>query len=213
MVHYKLSYFPIRFAGEIPRQILAYAGQKFEDNRIPQADWPALKSTMPFGTLPVLYVDGKPLGQSHAISRFLARQYGINGRCPWEEAQVNAIADQFKDYFNDIRTYNLVKMGFAQGDADKLYKETFLPNFKNNYAFFTSYLKASGAGFLIGDSLSWVDLLVAQHTSDLLPDSGSVFATSASIFDEFPELKAHQKKIHSIPNIKKWIETRPVTPL
>ncbi|EGT53661.1 hypothetical protein CAEBREN_28166 [Caenorhabditis brenneri] len=45
MVHYKLSYFPIRFAGEIPRQILAYAGQKFEDNRIPQADWPALKSS------------------------------------------------------------------------------------------------------------------------------------------------------------------------
>ncbi|EFO91390.1 CRE-GST-30 protein [Caenorhabditis remanei] len=168
---------------------------------------------MPFGTLPVLYVDGRPLGQSHAISRYLARQFGINGRCPWEEAQVNAIADQFKDYFNEIRTYNLVKMGFAEGDSEKLYADTFLPNFKKNFQFFTNFLKSSGAGFLIGDSLTWVDLLIAQHTSDLLSDSGSVFAASSSIFDDFPELKAHQKKIHSIPNIKKWIETRPATPL
>ncbi|CAP24213.1 Protein CBR-GST-30 [Caenorhabditis briggsae] len=212
MVHYKLSYFPIRWAGEVPRQILAYAGQKFEDNRIQQADWPELKPSTPFGQLPVLEVDGRPLGQSHAISRYLARQFGINGRCPWEEAQVNAIADQFKDYLSDIRPYNLVKMGFAQGDADQLYTETFLPNFKKHYQFFTRFLKASGAGFLIGDSLTWVDILIAQHTSDLLSDSGSVFATKDSIIDEFPELKAHQKKIHAIPNLKKWIETRPVTP-
>lgn len=43
MVHYKVSYFPIRGAGEIARQILAYAGQEFEDHRIPKEEWPTVK--------------------------------------------------------------------------------------------------------------------------------------------------------------------------
>ena len=29
--------------------------------------------------------------------------------------------------------------------------------------------------------------------------------------DSYPELKAHCERIGNIPNIKKWIETRPVT--
>uniref|UniRef100_A0A8R1IXB1 glutathione transferase n=1 Tax=Caenorhabditis japonica TaxID=281687 RepID=A0A8R1IXB1_CAEJA len=212
MPHYKISYFPLRFAGEVARQILAYAGQDFEDDRIANHNWPAIKPKVPFGTLPVLYVDGKPLGQSHAIARYLAREFGINGKTAWEEAQVNSIADQFKDYFSEIKEYNMVKMGFAEGDADKLYKEVFLPSFKKNYQLFTKFLKSSGSGFLVGDSLTWVDLLVAQHTADLLPASGSVFVAKGLILNEFPELRAHQQKIHAIPNIEKWLKTRPITP-
>ncbi|EGT52653.1 CBN-GST-8 protein [Caenorhabditis brenneri] len=205
MVHYKLSYFPIRGAGEIARQIFAYAGQEFEDNRIPKEEWPAIKPSTPFGQLPLLEVDGKVLAQSHAISRYLARQFGINGKSAWEEAQVNAVADQYKDYLNEVRPYFMVKMGFAEGDAEALAKDVFLPGFKKNYAFFANFLKSSGSGYLVGDSLTWVDLLLAQHTADLL-------AADGSLLNEFPQFKAHQEKVHSNANIKKWLETRPVTP-
>uniref|UniRef100_A0A8R1DKL7 glutathione transferase n=1 Tax=Caenorhabditis japonica TaxID=281687 RepID=A0A8R1DKL7_CAEJA len=204
MVHYKITYFPIRGAGEIGRQILSYAGQEFEDNRIQGEDWPALKPTTPFGQLPILEVDGKVLAQSHTIARYLARQFQLNGKTAWEEAQVNSIADQFKDYLNEIRSYFVVKMGYGQGDVDALFKDVFLPAFKKNYTFFSNFLKASGSGYLVGDSLTFVDLLVAQHSADLL-------SANANALDAFPEFKTHQEKVHSDPKLKKWLETRPVT--
>ncbi|CAI2332132.1 unnamed protein product [Caenorhabditis sp. 36 PRJEB53466] len=205
MVHYKISYFPLRGAGELARQILTYVGQEFEDHRISREEWPAIKPTTPFGQLPLLEVDGKVLAQSHAIARYLARQFGINGKTAWEEAQVNSIADQFKDYQNEARPYFMAKMGFSDGDVDALFKDTFLPAFNKNFGFFANFLKASGSGYLVGDSLTFVDLLIAQHVSDLL-------AANPTIFAEHPEFKAHQEKVHSNANIKKWIETRPVTP-
>ncbi|CAI2332168.1 unnamed protein product [Caenorhabditis sp. 36 PRJEB53466] len=212
MVHYKLSYLELRGLAEPARQILAYAGEVFEDVRIERKDWPALKSKMPFGTVPVLHVDGKPLGQSHAIARYLARQFGLAGQNAWEEAQVNSIADLVKDYQLEIRPFFLVKAGFGDGDVEKLYREGFVPAFKKHYTFLTNALKANGSGFLVGDSLTWVDLVVAQQTSDVLATKNSLLGGRAELLDEFPELKEHQKKIHSIPRIAKWLQIRPVTP-
>jgi glutathione S-transferase len=76
MVQYKLTYFDLRALGEPARLILHYAKQPFDDVRITHADWPKLKPSTPFGQVPVLEVDGKPLAQSFAIYRYLARQFG-----------------------------------------------------------------------------------------------------------------------------------------
>ena len=40
-----------------------------------------LISEMPLGFMPLLEVDGKPLSQSMAINRFLARRFGMFSRC------------------------------------------------------------------------------------------------------------------------------------
>ncbi len=37
---------------------------------------------LPFGQLPVLEVDGVIIAQSHAIARFLAREFGTYATCP-----------------------------------------------------------------------------------------------------------------------------------
>ncbi|EGT49305.1 hypothetical protein CAEBREN_30187 [Caenorhabditis brenneri] len=180
MVPYKLSYFSVRGAGEIARQIFVYAGEEFEDNRISKGEWSAIEPNTPFGQVPILEVDGKVFAQSHAISRYLARQFGINRKSAWEEAQVNAIANQFKDYLNEVRPYFMVKVGFAEGDVEALAKDVLLPGFKKNYGFFAKFLKSLGSGYLVGDSLTWVDLLIAQHTADLLADD-------ESLLNEFPQ--------------------------
>ncbi|CAL2039226.1 unnamed protein product [Caenorhabditis brenneri] len=183
MVHYNLSYFSVRGAGEIARQIVVYAGEEFEDNRVPKGSGQlSSQVNTPFGQLPLLEVDGMVLAQSHAISRYLARQFGINGKDAWEEAQV----------------------GFAERDVEALAKDVLIPGFKKNYRFFSNFLKSSGSGYLVGDSLTWVDLLLAQHTADLLADD-------ESLLNEFPQFKAHQEKVHSNANIKKWSEARPVS--
>ncbi|CAL2033547.1 unnamed protein product [Caenorhabditis brenneri] len=205
MVHYKLIYFPLRARGEIARQIFAYAGKDYEEKSVTFEQWPALKNTTPFGQLPVLEVDGKPLGQSYAIARYLAQEFGIAGKNDIEKAEVDAIADQFKDYLNEVVPYLTVAAGFKPGDANQLRTDVFVPNFKKHFAFFESILASNPSGFFVGNSLTWVDLLISQHISEVLEKD-------LKVVEEFKKVQAHRKKIQSIDSIKNWIARRPEYP-
>ncbi|VDL83412.1 unnamed protein product [Nippostrongylus brasiliensis] len=61
------------------------------------------------------------------------------------------------------------------------------------------------SGFLVGDSFTWADLYLANF-ADLLPKV-------PTLYDGFPEAKAHAEMVRAIPALKKWIETRPKTDL
>ncbi|RCN48923.1 glutathione S-transferase protein [Ancylostoma caninum] len=204
MVHYKLTYFDGRGAAEIIRQVFVLAGQDYEDVRLSHEEWPKHKAQMPFGQMPVLEVDGKQLAQSLAIVRFIARKFGFAGKCLFEEALVDSIADQHKDFINEIRPFLRVSMGFEQGDLEKLAKEIYLPAREKFFGFMTKFLKESKSGYLVGDSLTFADLYLAETSSEL---AKKIPAT----YDGFPEVKAHAEKVRSNPALKKWIETRPVT--
>jgi hypothetical protein len=71
---------------------------------------------MPFGMLPVLEIDGKLVGQSNSIARYLAKQYGLAGRDEWESLQCDMLVDtltdlkqgmQFQNFWNCLYTYIL----------------------------------------------------------------------------------------------------------
>lgn len=63
---------------------------------------------MPFGMLPVLEVDGKPVGQSNAIARHLARQYNLTGKNEWEALQCDALVDTLGDLKQGTVKFDLV---------------------------------------------------------------------------------------------------------
>ncbi|VDN35040.1 unnamed protein product [Cylicostephanus goldi] len=110
--------------------IVRFLARKF-DVRLTQEEWPKHKAggwfgyqkqisiyaaEMPFGQMPVLEVDGKKLAQSFAIVRFLARKFGYAGKTPFEEALVDSIADQWKDFMQEVQPAVKVALGFEQGD-------------------------------------------------------------------------------------------------
>jgi glutathione S-transferase len=66
----KLSYFPIEGRGEAIRLALHIGEIPFEDHRIPFPEWPGVKGTTPWGSIPILEVDGKTIAQSNTILRF-----------------------------------------------------------------------------------------------------------------------------------------------
>lgn len=79
---------------QVSRQMFHLSGTPFEDHRVTMEDWPKYKDSesvpssdpmdyrivaaTPFGQMPVLFVDGKPLPQSFAIARYLANLFGTN---------------------------------------------------------------------------------------------------------------------------------------
>ncbi|KAL6736817.1 hypothetical protein Aduo_007124 [Ancylostoma duodenale] len=70
--------------------------------------------------------------------------------------------------------------------------------------FMTKYLKKNSSGYLVDDSLTWIDLLVAEHCPDIL-------TKISESLDGFPEVKAHMERVHLIPKVRNQIEERPLT--
>ena len=69
---------------------------------------PALKPSLPFGQLPVLEVDEVTIGQSMAIARYLANEYGIAGTSNMVKAQVDEVVDVINDVQNVMVSPSIV---------------------------------------------------------------------------------------------------------
>ncbi|GMS93842.1 hypothetical protein PENTCL1PPCAC_16017, partial [Pristionchus entomophagus] len=205
MPSYKLTYFDGRARAEVARQILYLADIPFEDVRISLHDWPSLKSTTPFGQMPLLEVDGQSLPQSFAIFRYLAKQFGFSGDSPFESAWVDALADQHADYFREILPVLLTIWGFTQGDRMALVKEVATPARDKYFPLLEKIAKDNGLnGHFVGDSLTWVDLLIAEHV-------GSINQHLPGFLSAYPSVIKTVNKITSTPRLKEWIEKRKET--
>merc|ERR1712127_896049 len=74
---YTFHYFGLNARGDPIRALLNHAGDQFEDKRYTFDNWPAAKPSMPNQQVPCLELpDGKKLGQSNAILRFVGMKHG-----------------------------------------------------------------------------------------------------------------------------------------
>lgn len=127
---------------------------------------------------------------------------GLAGKGAWEEAQVDSYASQWEDFLHEIHPYFLVKAKIRQGDLEKLKREVYLPAVKKHFPFFIRAIKSSGSGYVVSSGLTYVDLPIAEYTADLVKEE-------PKILEPYPELVGHKEKVHSQPELKKWLETRP----
>uniref|UniRef100_F1L9T7 Glutathione S-transferase 1 n=1 Tax=Ascaris suum TaxID=6253 RepID=F1L9T7_ASCSU len=199
---YKLIYFNGRGRAETIRLLFAQAQVKYEDVRIEKDQWPTLKESMPFGQLPVLEMDGKRLAQSHAIEKFLARMFGLNGGDDWEAAKIDELILGLEDLFQKI-----VPWFKEQDEAKKIeiFKKLFDDEVTPFFRRYEQFLEKNGTGFFVGHDLSLADLAVFNmlsfFDSKLMPGH----------LKKYPHLDKFVHKIGELPNIKEWIEKRPRT--
>ena len=78
MPTYKLTYFDFDGGrGEPVRIALHAAGIPFEDERLSFEDFGKMRHGLRFNSLPVLEIDGNPITQSNAISRYVGKMAGL----------------------------------------------------------------------------------------------------------------------------------------
>ncbi|KAH7732339.1 GST-11 protein [Aphelenchoides avenae] len=201
--HYKLTYFDLMGRAEPIRLIFAAAGVEYEDVRISFEQWPALKQTTPYGQLPVLEFQGKPLAQSHAIEKFLGRMFGLLGGDDWEAAKIDEITMALEDVFQGMQPWFK-----EQDDAKKadIFKEIAQNTIQPFFQRLEKMLESSKSGYLVGDKLSVADLCVFHFVwyfdFKILP---------GQLHHKFPILEGFIKKIKNEPKIKEWMAKRPVT--
>lgn len=203
MSTYKLYYFNGRGRAEISRLIFAAAGKKFEDIRYERDEWPAHKSEMPLGQMPVLEVDGVKIPQSMSIARFLAKQFGLAGRDNLEQAKVDAVIDTGIDLA--LKFIPIVFQSDENKKAEetkKFFDEELLKHLTNLETLAKLY--TNGGRFFVGNQLTWADLEIY----DLLD---FVLQNHFDILQSYPWLQKHREEVAKQPNIAQYLQTRPNT--
>ncbi|KAJ8932221.1 hypothetical protein NQ318_012641 [Aromia moschata] len=193
---YKLTYFNITALGEPIRFILSYGGLEFEDNRIQFENWPGIKSSMPFGQLPILEHNGKVSNQSVAICRYLAKQVKLVGKDDWEDLEIDAIVDTIGDIRMKLATYHYEQdEKIKESKAIPLFSEIIPPYLEKLDA-----VAKKNNGYL---ALTWADLFFVGIL-DYLNTMGK-----RDLLADYPNLQTVKKNVLEIPNIKAWVEKHP----
>lgn len=198
MPTYKLIYFSLSGLAEPIRYILNYGGADFEDYRMEREDWPKIKPEMPFGQVPVLEIDGKKVNQSTAISRHLAKQFGLAGKDEWEALQIDIAVDTIHDLRLRISTYAYETNEVAKAEKINVIKEH-VPNYLERL---DAQVKKNG-GYLVGGALSWADLTFVS----LLEYFN--FMMKSDLIENYKNLKQLEQTVHNVPAIKSYLAKRP----
>ncbi|KAJ3663481.1 hypothetical protein Zmor_007739 [Zophobas morio] len=196
---YKFTYLDTRGLGEMCRYLFKYGGIDFEDVRIKRENWPQHKDKTPFGVVPILEYNGKVVGQSLAIARYLAKKVKLVGDNDWESLEIDATADTI----NDIR----IKLIPIIMEQDTTKKQALLETLKKDtFGYYLPRLEAGAQknnGYLVLGRLTWADFYFS--TVSTMFD----IVTGEDILGSYPNLKGVRDKVHALPAIKKWIEVRP----
>jgi len=200
----KLYYFEGPGGGELSRLILNYGGIAFEDKRFSREEWPALKATMPFGQVPVLFVGDKPLAQSKAIEFYCAKKAGIVND-EWTEAKSMELIFAIQDLFQAIgKIFGLTgqektdfgKAAIADGGAIHLWFHRFEKIAAAHHS----------SGFLFHEKITVADLALFAVVGMV---GCGYFGEGIELRwpeKHFPHLKRHRDHIAKLPGIKAYYE-------
>jgi len=199
VAHIKLSYFDFSGSrGEECRLALHLAGLEFEDVRIKGADWRSVKESTPFGSLPVLEIEGKgTLAQSTAILVYLGREHGLHPTDNWEAAQHEQLMAAAEDFRRDV--YEVLQI---KGDPDRQEaREAFAAGPAQSWARNVEGHLGDGP-FIAGAKLSVADLKLYMVVRWFV--SGSIDHISTDVFADFPKLMGLYEAVHTHPGITSW---------
>jgi glutathione S-transferase len=199
-----LTYFDLDGSrGEVARLAMHLAGIAFEDKRIADKDWPALRDSTPFQSLPVLEVDGKVIAQSNTINRYLGKLAGLYPKDDWQAALVDEVMDAVEDIIIMIgSTFAL------EGEAKKKAREALAAGSIAHFLRqFEARLKAGGGEWFVENRLTVADLKCYLLVRWL--KSGMLDHIPADLVDQHaPLLAKHLERVENHPAIAAYYAAR-----
>jgi glutathione S-transferase len=199
-----LTYFDLDGSrGEVARLAMHLAGIAFVDKRIAGKDWPALRNSTPFQSLPVLEVDSQVIAQSNTINRYVGKLAGLYPKDDWNAARVDEVMDAVEDMII------LIGNTFAlEGEAKKKAREALaagsIPHFLRQ---FEARLKAGGGEWFVENRMTVADLKCYLLVRWL--KSGMLDHIPADLVDRHaPLLAAHLERVQNHPKIAAYYAAR-----
>eukprot|EP00301_Raphidiophrys_heterophryoidea_P020938 c5505_g1_i1.p1 GENE.c5505_g1_i1~~c5505_g1_i1.p1 ORF type:complete len:264 (+),score=80.77 c5505_g1_i1:37-792(+) len=204
----KLTYFNFDGAAEKIRLACALGGVQFEDVRITNEQWLALKPKTKFGQVPIAEIDGVEFAQSNAILIYVGKVSGLYPSDPKLALRVDEVMGLVDDFVNALRPSLAVGRDPELNEEQKKEKIKVvrtkfvteeIPKFMG---YFERLLQDNGSGYFVSDSPTIADLVVnalvawfAKGTLDHIP---------TNCIDAYPLIAAHYNRINSLPQIQAY---------
>jgi glutathione S-transferase len=186
----KLTYFDAPGRAEPVRVALRRAGIPFEDHRLDFPEFARLKAegAFPLGSVPVLEVDGEAIAQTSAMLRYVAR-LGNTGMYP-TDPKAALIVDSALESFNDTLSAALMPSLFERDMTKKLaMRAEFAAGcMARVFAYVEGLIERGGGPFVVGESLSIADLVIAQQIVQIR--DGKLDGITADSLAAYPRLNA-----------------------
>lgn len=200
---YRFIFYNSKARAEPTRLIFAQAGVEYIDERIKGDDWPAWADRIPFGSLPVLEVDGRPLCGTLAIERYVGEKHGLGGADDFENAVIAGALDALSDMTTKFKRYWFDSDVARKAETKKEFDQSQF--IQETLANLEKIVAANKDGWLVGSKLTYGDINV-YYWLDVIsknwPDP---------ILDNYPSLSQLVKRVEAQPRIAKWLKERPVT--
>ena len=205
----KLTYFDFHGGRGEPARLAMYIGKvPFEDDRIPMPKFAQLKASgvLPFGSLPVLSVDGVTVSQSVAINRYVG---GLAGLYPKDPIQA-LFCDELLEGLEDIGARIGATIGIPDREQLKATREKLAEGpLKTFLLGFDGILKKRGGEFFVDNRLTVADLAMFGWVKWL--QSGTLDFIPAEIVKNFaPAVARHYSMMCSHPGVAAYYSERSV---
>jgi len=184
----QLTYFDSPGRAEPIRVALFIAKLAFEDRRLKFPEFSALREqgAFPLGSVPVLAVDGRPMVQTAAILRYVAR-LGATDLYP-ADPLAGFIVDSVLETFNDTVSHAIAPSLFERDMDKKLeMRRTFVAGPLAQACRYVEGLIGSGP-FLTGSALTIADIVLGESVRQYR--SGKLDGLSAETLSPYPKLRA-----------------------
>lgn len=103
--HLKVTYFDDAGRAELTRLVLTFGNVEFIDERIDDADFPALKPSLPLGQLPILDVNDTTYSQSMAMARYTAKISGLYQEDVLDALRVDILPRQAEEGLSGVHLF------------------------------------------------------------------------------------------------------------
>jgi glutathione S-transferase len=209
MPNLKLTYFDMHAGrGETARIALFIGKVPYDDARVPFAQFPALKPSLPFGAIPVLEVDGQVLAQSNGINRYVGK---LTGLYP-EDALEAAFCDEAMDAVEELSAK--IAPSFAiQDPEEKKRARIALADGPISQAFVAieKRLAARGGEWFADRRLTVADIKIFLALRHL--KSGQLDFVPTDLAERVaPGLAAHFERVKAHADVQAYYQWRGVAP-
>lgn len=196
----KLSYFDFHGGRAEPiRLALALGGIAFEDHRFTFPEFAELRTSTPFGQVPVMHVDGVQITQSDALLRYAGKLAGLYPTDPLQALLCDEVA-----YVVEEATVKLGPTFRMTGEEQKAARLALVNGSMPVYlGWLQKQLLAHGGEYFADNRLTVADLKVFVDVRGL--NSGRLDHVPTDLVQQVaPALNAHMQRIASLPGVVQY---------
>ena len=204
MTTYKLTYFDMDGGRAEPTRIAFHAaGVAFEDDRISFQDFGAMRQSTPFTCVPVLEIDGVPVTQSNAMTRYVGKMAGLYPEDPLQALFCDEAMEAVEDLLHQIvSTFGL------EGDELKAARQKLADGWMTIYLRGLDGLLTRGGGEYFADNrLTVADLKVAIQVRSL--EAGTLDHIPVDLVAKVaPGLVGHRERVEASREVTAYYASR-----